>query len=108
MRKLLLVLIVLSIWATASANECKWNAAFHNTTNAPVVYVFYWIDHPYDYAGPVNLAGGELEKNGANILECDYTCGEYYVTWSQGDSTFHYAFSQREPGMRILEPTDLE
>ena len=104
MKRLLLILIMLSVWATAYAET--WNVEFKNTTDVKVIYIFNWIDHPYDHPYPINLAGGELDPGKSHRPEYDYLPGEYMVTWIIGDEKYIYAFSHRNymDRLRILTP----
>ncbi|MCK4988143.1 MAG: hypothetical protein KAS40_21560, partial [Desulfobacterales bacterium] len=55
---------------------------FDNTTSKKMFYLFYWIDHTYDWPHPFNLAGGELQASETVDLRVNYQNGKYYVIWS--------------------------
>ena len=96
------MLLVISV-GIACYGECTFRAAFHNNTDQKVTYNFKWIDHPYEYVLPVDLAGGELAPDQTHALQYDYLCGEYYVKWSNG---YKYAFSSKlfKDQTAVLEP----
>ena len=98
MKRLLIIVCLListSAYVSTSGADCTFRVTFDNTTDQKVEYLFYWIDHPYEYALPINLAGGELDAGETTTLGYDYLCGEYYVKWSVGDETRRHAFSHR-------------
>ena len=98
--------LLLSTSAYVLADDCTFNVQFDNPTDKKVEYLFYWIDHPFKQATPANMAGGELQPGESHQLEYKYKCGEYFVRWDLGDSTYNYAFSHRNNNPRILTPGD--
>ena len=69
---LLLILVVLSIWATAvyATDDCTFKVQFYNNTQIKAEYLFYSVDHPFNYNRPVNM---ELMKEVAEILGVSLT-----------------------------------
>ena len=78
MKKLLLILTIILLPSMAFAN---FSVMFENTFNKKMYYVLYWIDHPYDWPGPANVAGGELGALKSVDLNANYSHGKYYVIW---------------------------
>ena len=86
--------------------EDTWNVAFENTADRGVVYLFYWIDHPYDTGVPFHLAGGGLGVGESHRVEYDYPYGEYMVIWTVGEKRMVYCFTHNKyhDRLRILTP----
>ena len=61
-----------------------FNVEFKNDFNKKIYYTFYWIDHPYDWLYPTNMAGGEIEANASYDLKVKWLAGKYYVVWRDG------------------------
>ena len=53
-----------------------------NNTDKKKFYALYWIDHTYDWPGPLNLAGGELDAQEKIDLKARQQNGRYYVIWT--------------------------
>jgi hypothetical protein len=125
MKKLLTILIVLSIWATgmANADDCTFDVRLFNNSDKQVNYDFRWVDHPYFSSfsrsiGPnwVNsaktfktwpVAGGELDPSETLDLTDPQKCGTYYVKWTMGDTTWISAFTESGGSVTlILMPED--
>jgi len=112
--KRLLILICLLVLASGGISTSHagnsadnfWNVAFENTTDQKVVYLFYWVDHPFDYSLPANLAGGELDPGEYHQVEYDYLFGEYFVIWSVGNEKHRFDFTHDETmeRLRVLTP----
>jgi len=74
MKQLLTFLLCLGFFVT-----------FQNTTSDRSYYWLWWVSHPFDYPGPVNLAGGELDPGEANTLKYEYKPGSYIASWETAD-----------------------
>lgn len=81
MKKLVVILMITLLPATALA---VFSVQLDNDTAKKMYYLFYWIDHPYDWPHPFNLAGGELKASETVDLKANYQKGRYYVIWSNG------------------------
>jgi hypothetical protein len=83
---LLLLLIEVTCMAHAEPDvRFLYNIEFVNQSDETVLYVLYWLDHPYtSYPDEsVEAAGGELlpgESATENIIE-----GVYYIGWTNID-----------------------
>jgi hypothetical protein len=83
MKKLFIIMAIILLPSIAFAT---FSIQFDNTTNKKMFYLFYWIDHTYDWPHPFNLAGGELDAREKIDLEVSYKNGRYFVIWSdEGD-----------------------
>jgi len=105
--KLLFIFIsLLLLISTSHADDCTFNVQFVNSLKKKVTYTFWWVDHPFDWPGAFNVAGGELEAEKSNFIDEDYSCGTYMVKWSINDTVFIYTFNQSEQDdkIRILKP----
>ena len=49
---------------------------FRNSTDKKVLVYLYWIDHPFDYLYPANMAGGEMTPGKVWKISHDYKPGE--------------------------------
>jgi hypothetical protein len=78
MKKLVIILIVLLVPSVALAN---FSIRLENTFDKKMYYLLYWIDHPYNWRGPANIAGGELEGLESVEIPIHYDSGKYYVIW---------------------------
>ena len=78
MKKVVIVFIILLIPAMALAN---FSIKLENTFDKKMYYLLYWIDHPYDWRGDANMAGGELEGMASVEIPIQYNSGKYYVIW---------------------------
>ena len=82
MKKLLIIMALILLPSIALAN---FSITFENTSDKKMVYMLYWIEHPYDWPQPANMAGGELEGMEKRHLSVNYRQGKYYVTWRGED-----------------------
>jgi hypothetical protein len=78
MKKFIIMTAIILMPAIAFAN---FSIQLDNTTGKKMFYLFYWIDHNYDWPQPFNLAGGELEASETISLKAKYQNGKYYVVW---------------------------
>jgi hypothetical protein len=83
----LLLLIISNAHAEPKKKDIRflYTVEFVNQSNETVLYVLYWLDHPYtSYPDEsVEAAGGELlpgESATENIIE-----GVYYIGWTNID-----------------------
>jgi len=64
-----------------SVPALAFDVTFKNTFDRKIYYIMWWIDHPYEWPGPANMAGGELQPNSKHELDVDWSPGTYYVKW---------------------------
>ena len=86
MKKLLFVIAVVLMPALASAN---FSITFENTSDNKMVYLFYWLDHPFKSFRPANMAAGELGAHKSRGLSSHYKSGKYCVIWKDNDEQMH-------------------
>ena len=103
MKKLILILAIVLLPALAFAG---FSIKFENTFNKKVFYFLYWIDHPYNWPAPANMAGGELEALETVKLDAQYQNGRYYVIWRdetewQNQMTFSF---KKDTGQITVNP----
>ena len=96
MKKLLIILTIFLLPSLASAN---FSVKFENTFNKKVFYMLYWIDHPYDWPKPANIAGGELDSLKNRELSSQYRHGKYYVIWWDNDDWKHEMLMEIKAGV---------
>jgi hypothetical protein len=104
MKKLLIAttLVALLVPAMASAN---FGIKFENTSNQKMVYIFYWLDHPFDSMQPANMAAGELDALQSRDLSNKYVNGKYYVIWRDRDDSMHEMMLDIEEGITQITVT---
>lgn len=103
MKKLILILAIVLLPALAFAG---FSIKFENTFNKKVFYFLYWIDHPYNWPAPANMAGGELEALETVKLDSQYQNGRYHVIWRdeaewQNQMTFSF---KKDTGQITVNP----
>ena len=103
MKKLILILAIVLLPALAFAG---FSIEFENTFNKKVFYFLYWIDHPYNWPAPANMAGGELEALETVKLDVQYQNGKYRVIWRdeaewQNQMTFSF---KKDTGQITVNP----
>lgn len=95
-------LVALLVPAMASAN---FGIKFENTSNQKMVYIFYWLDHPFDSMQPANMAAGELDALQSRDLSNKYVNGKYYVIWRDRDDLMHEMMLDIEEGITQITVT---
>jgi hypothetical protein len=85
-KKILIVFSILLLPAVAFAN---FSIKFENTYNKKMVYILYWIDHPFNSLRPANMAAGELKALESRSLSNNYRQGKYYVIWRDESDIMH-------------------
>lgn len=78
MKKRIIILAIILLPGVAMAN---FSIQFENTTHKKMFYLFYWVDHNFDWPRPFNLAGGELKALDTIKLNQGYKNGQYFVIW---------------------------
>ena len=59
----------------------NFSIEFENTSAEKMIYLFYWLDHPFKSFRPATMAGGELEGLQSRKLINSYESGKYCVIW---------------------------
>ena len=78
MKKIILIMVIVLLPSITFANSF---IKLENTFDKKMYYMLYWIDHPYSWKGPANMAGGELNALESVQIPVNYENGKYYVTW---------------------------
>ena len=86
MKKLIIIIAVVLMPALALAN---FSITFENTSENKMVYIFYWLDHPFKSLRPANMAAGELQAHKSRGLTSHYKSGKYCVIWRDNDEQMH-------------------
>ncbi len=102
MKKLLVVLVILMMPALVSAN---FGIKFENTSGQKMVYIFYWLDHPFESMQPANMAAGELGALQSRDLANRYVNGKYYVIWRDSDESIHEMMMDIQDGITQITVT---
>ena len=74
------ILIVLTLLVPSIA-MADFSIKLENTFEKKMYYMVYWIDHPFNWSGPANMAGGELKSLESVEIPINYDHGKYYVIW---------------------------
>lgn len=86
MKKLFIIIAIVLMPAFAFAN---FSITFENTYDKKMVYLLYWLDHPFKSLRPANMAAGELAAYKSRGLSNHYKSGKYYVIWRDTDEQLH-------------------
>lgn len=78
MKKLSIILVVVFLPSVVLAS---FSIEFENTSDEKMIYIFYWLDHPFKSLYPANMAGGELKALQSRKLVNNYESGKYCVIW---------------------------
>ena len=78
MKRMILILVIVLVPTIAFAS---FSIKLENTFEKKMYYMLYWIDHPYSWNGPANMAGGELKALESVEIPINYEKGKYYVIW---------------------------
>jgi len=81
-RKLIMVLAIVLLPSLALAS---FTVRLENNFDRKMLYFFYWIDHPYGWRAPANMAGGELEASETTLLGANFQQGKYRIVWKDKD-----------------------
>ena len=73
--------MVLAIVLLPSLCLASFAVDLENNFDRKMFYFLYWIDHPYDWRAPVNMAGGELEASERTRLGGNFQEGKYRIVW---------------------------
>ncbi|UCE50942.1 MAG: hypothetical protein JSV31_16900 [Desulfobacterales bacterium] len=103
MKKFVIILVIVLLPSIALAD---FSIKFENTFNKKVFYFLYWIDHPYNWPAPANMAGGELEALEAVTIGVRYQNGKYRVMWrDEAEWQNHMMFNfKKDTGQITVSP----
>ena len=75
----------MAILLVPSVSFASFVVELENTSDRKLYYFIYWIDHPYGWATPANMAGGELNAAEKTRLEGNFQQGKYRIVWKDKD-----------------------
>jgi hypothetical protein len=79
------LIVILTIVLLPSLSFASFTVRLENNFERKMYYFLYWIDHPYGWRTPANMAGGELEASESTQLGANYESGKYRVIWKDKD-----------------------
>ena len=68
-----------------SLSFASFTVKLENNLDRTMFYFIDWLDHPYGWRTPANIAGGELEASQSTQLGAKYESGKYRVIWKDKD-----------------------
>jgi hypothetical protein len=78
MKKIILIVVIVLVPSFVFAS---FSIKLENTFDKKMYYMLYWIDHPYKWSGPANMAGGELNSLESVEITVKFDNGQYCVIW---------------------------
>ncbi len=75
------IMLILAIAILPSLSFASFTVRLENNFDRKMFYFFYWIDHPYGWRTPANMAGGELEASESTRLGASFKPGKYRIVW---------------------------
>ena len=81
-RKLIMIAAMVLL---PSLTLASFSVRLENNFDRKMLYFFYWIDHPYGWRAPANMAGGELEASETTHLGANFQQGKYRIVWKDKD-----------------------
>ena len=75
----------MGIWLVPSLALASFAIELENTFDRKLYYYIYWIDHPYGWGAPANMAGGELNAAEKARLDGNFQQGKYRIVWKDKD-----------------------
>ena len=81
-RKLILITAIILLPALTFAS---FTVRLENNFDRKMLYFLYWIDHPYGWQAPANVAGAELEASATVHLGSNFQKGKYRIVWRDKD-----------------------
>ena len=76
---------MMAIFLMPSFSFASFTVQLENTFDRKMYYFLYWIDHPYGWATPANMAGGELDAAEKTRLNGSFQKGKYRIVWKDRD-----------------------
>lgn len=78
MKKMILMLLVVLLPSVSCAS---FTVRLENKMDRKMYYFLDWLDHPYGWRTPANMAGGELEALESRHLDTSFLPGRYRIIW---------------------------
>ncbi|MGD9044578.1 MAG: hypothetical protein PVG06_12740 [Desulfobacterales bacterium] len=105
MKKLSIIVAIILMPSIALAT---FSIQFDNTSDKKLFYSLYWIDHTYDWPGPINMAGGELGAQEQIDLKVRPQNGKYYVIWRDRGEWQNKVFLNVNAGITSVKVTPVK
>jgi hypothetical protein len=77
--------MITAIVLLPSITLASFTVRLENNFDRKMLYFLYWIDHPYGWREPANMAGGELEASESAQLGSRFQQGKYRIVWKDKD-----------------------
>ena len=78
MKRVVIIMLLLFVPSIVLAD---FSIKLENTFDKKMYYLLYWVDHPYNWHGPANMAGGEIEGLQSVEISTHFGSGKYYMIW---------------------------
>ena len=78
-------IMILAMVLLPSSAFAGFTVRLENNFDRKMLYFIYWIDHPYGWLAPANMAGGELEAAETAQLGGSFQQGKYCIVWQDKD-----------------------
>ena len=75
------IILTLLIVLLPSLSFASFTVRLENNQDRKLFYFFDWIDHPFGWRTPANMAGGELDAMESRDLGSSFQPGRYRITW---------------------------
>ena len=79
------MIIMIAFFLVPSLSFASFAVELENTFDRKLYYFIYWIDHPYGWGAPANMAGGELNAAEKTRLDVNFQQGKYRIVWKDKD-----------------------
>ena len=79
------MILTVAIFLIPSLALATFAVQLENTFDRKMYYYIYWIDHPYGWVAPANMAGGELNAAEKILLDGNFEQGKYRIVWKDRD-----------------------
>lgn len=107
MKKVILILLIALL---PSLSFASFTVKLENNLDKTMFYYLYWLDHPYGWREPANMAGGELPALESRLLGGSFQPGNYRIVWRdrnhwKKEMLFHI---RKEVTLITIQPEKIE
>ncbi|KKN09463.1 hypothetical protein LCGC14_1046280 [marine sediment metagenome] len=82
MKKILISIMLIFLFALSASAEYKPSISFYNHSNKDIMYSLYWIDHEFSgFTYPLIVATAKLKSRKSHMVYQPE--GWFYVTWQE-------------------------
>ena len=82
MKKITWILLIVLLPSLCYAS---FTVRLENKMDRTIYYFIDWLDHPYGWRTPANMAGGELAALESRHLDTSFLPGRYRIIWRDRD-----------------------